>query len=108
MLLSKTSSQIFTLFFLVLLIGTMAYLDSFQAKNTETGSFPMAAEEEAETVAKEQPLFTVYEDKKIASEEKDGYWVETYQEFEILKDADGKTVEVKPTENYSYLKYRVD
>jgi hypothetical protein len=106
-LLSKTSSQIFTLFFLVLLIGMMAFLDSFQARNIETGSFPMAAEE-AETAAKEQPLFTVYEDKKIASEEKDGYWVETYQEFEILKDADGKTVEVKPTENYSYLKYRVD
>ncbi len=108
MLLSKTSSKIFTLFFLVLLIGTMAYLDSFQAHNTETGTFPMAADEEAETAAKEQLLFTVFEDKKIASEVKDGYRVETYQEFEVLKNADGKTVEVKPTENYSYIKYKVE
>lgn len=108
MLLSKTSSKIFTLFFLVLLIGTMAYLDSSQARNSEIGSFPVAAEEEEATSAKEQPLFTVLEEKKIASEVKDGYRVETYQEFEVLKDADGKTVEVKPTENYSYLKYKVE
>ncbi|QNG60444.1 hypothetical protein [Bacillus sp. UMB0893] len=106
-MLSTTSSKIFTLFFLVILIGAMAYIDSFQARNIETSTFPMIAEDETETSAEEQVIVTMYENKKISSEVIDGYSVETYQEFEVLKDADGNTVEVNPTSNYSYLKYKV-
>lgn len=98
-----------TFLFLTLFIAMMAYLDTPQAKSDETVTFPIAAEEEdQETAAWESQLVTVYEDKKIGTKWEDGYRVETYQEFEVDKDADGKTVDVRPTGNYSYLKYKGD
>ncbi|WP_203288926.1 hypothetical protein [Metabacillus sp. cB07] len=108
-MLSKTSSAVVTFLFLTLFIAMMAYLDTPQAKSDETVTFPIAAEEEdQETAAWESQLVTVYEDKKIGTKWEDGYRVETYQEFEVDKDADGKTVDVRPTGNYSYLKYKGD
>ncbi|MEM5016941.1 hypothetical protein WKH31_11680 [Metabacillus indicus] len=108
-MLSKTSSAVVTFLFLTLFIAMMAYLDTPQATSDETVTFPMAAEEEdQETAAMESPLVTVYEDRKIGTKWEDGYRVETYQEFEVDKDADGKTVDVRPTGNYSYLKYKGD
>ncbi|MED4351935.1 hypothetical protein P9265_06235 [Schinkia azotoformans] len=36
----------------------------------------------------------------------DGYFVETYREYEVFEDAQGNIVKTVPTSNYDYIRYK--
>ncbi|WP_053363621.1 hypothetical protein [Bacillus sp. FJAT-27251] len=42
----------------------------------------------------------------VGREEVDGYMVETYREYEIIKDPEGKLIQKTATENYEYIRYK--
>ncbi|WP_156183148.1 hypothetical protein [Mesobacillus campisalis] len=42
----------------------------------------------------------------VGREEVDGYMVETYREYEIIKDSEGKLIQKTATENYEYIRYK--
>jgi len=52
----------------------------------------------------ENPNYTL-EYKLEKKELNNGYWVETYQEYKVYKDKNGKVIEAIPTSNFNYLRY---
>jgi hypothetical protein len=76
----------------VLLADAEADANSVETTSTEEGG---------EEVAQNYTLEYVLEEKS----EVDGYIVETYREYEIYKDEEGKVIKKNPTSNYNYLRY---
>lgn len=78
-------------------------------KNTEVESMETGATNDPET--NEEILDTImpefeYVHEKDKDKEVDGYIVETYREFEVHRDQNGKIVKQIPTSIYEYVRYR--
>ncbi|UOY94220.1 hypothetical protein MUG87_09060 [Ectobacillus sp. JY-23] len=54
----------------------------------------------------EQDMHFFLESKLVKKETVKGYVIETYQEYEVYKDALGNVVKSIPTSNYQYLRYK--
>lgn len=113
-MLSGRSSKVMIGVFLLILLGAMAYLNSFTAKtdviSTSQVSVPLDESDEAiasgnDVIHQVEP--DELESKLVDTEIIDGYLVETYREYEIYKDEDGNVTKIAPTSNYNYLKYKV-
>ncbi|MCA1030652.1 hypothetical protein LCL95_06290 [Bacillus timonensis] len=118
-MISKAGSIIFTASFLLFILGIIAYLDSEHLKHVDTTNFSMsvaAGNEETEaglfhSSSDEgdimQNIVPIYEYKLIDSTVIEGYRVETYREYEIFKNKQGKVIKSIPTSNYDYIRYMV-
>jgi len=69
-------------------------------------------QDEAEASApydeEEVPAFTSVETVLEETMEDDGDMVEIYREYEIYTDEHGTVIKREPTENYDYLRYKID
>ncbi|WP_251550670.1 hypothetical protein [Neobacillus muris] len=97
------------LFYLVLLILTLvfaAYLDSpfsvININHSYTADQPVIAEPADVQPTDDEPEVV---EKLEKTEKKDGYIIETYQEYEIVRDKDGNIVSSEPTGKEDTLKY---
>ncbi|WP_462413483.1 hypothetical protein [Neobacillus sp. Marseille-QA0830] len=91
---------------LVVTLGLAAYLDSpfsiININHSYTADQPIRvqpvdvqpSEDETEVV-----------EKLEKTEKKDGYMIETYEEYEIVRDKDGKIISNEPTGKEDTLKY---
>jgi len=92
---------------LIIAIFTTAYLDSpysFMNKNYSTvteGSRPAAVMFE-----KPAPNLVELEMKLIDQQERNGYIIETFREFEVKRNKEGKVIESVPTAKVEIIKYR--
>ncbi|WP_174731818.1 hypothetical protein [Mesobacillus harenae] len=96
-------------FFLILLLGFTAYLESpysfIHSDYALFSSVPTASVPEYQMPSSNGPeLEWIKEKEEIVN----GYMVETYREFEISKDASGMITKKEPTNNYDYIRYKVD
>jgi hypothetical protein len=114
-MLSKATSMIFTILFLLFIFGTTAYLETTTVKEEDTSGFltsiPTVHEDEV-TIADDQiedgllnSMIPTLEDKLVDTQLIDGYVVEEYREYEVYRDQEGKILKSVPTTNYSYIKY---
>lgn len=91
---------------LLLMLGIGAYLDSpysFINKNyAYSASEPVMARPIEQKEAEEPEI-----KEKLVTREKedDGYIVETYREYDIYKDSNGKVIKTVPTDKEDTLKY---
>lgn len=104
----KSFTQTTSLIALLFLLIFAAYLDSpfsFINKNysyTATASKQKIAKPVTAAPSDEGPDLV----EKLEKVEKvDGYFVETYQEYEVYKDEDGKVKQEIPTDHTETLKY---
>ncbi|MDQ0200060.1 hypothetical protein [Neobacillus ginsengisoli] len=94
--------------FLLLIIALVAYLDSpFSIINkdysyTADVSEPAVAQPIDESPPTDVP---VLEEKLEKREKVDGYIVETYEEYEVYKDKNGKVIKSEPTSKTDILRY---
>lgn len=111
---STRQSKIIIGVFLLIILGAMAYLDSFFAKNEMISTFQVSVpvEETDEAVVKNHnelnQLVPELENKLVDTDIIDGYLVETYREYEIYKDEEGVIIDIVPTSNFNYLKYKIE
>ncbi|MDF2856680.1 MAG: hypothetical protein K0Q87_2531 [Neobacillus sp.] len=99
--------QTFTmLFILLVLIAFTAYLDSpFSFVNNEY-SYMTNEQAVSQPVDGEPPLEVPVLEQRIDNVERmDGYIVETYQEYEVFYDAEGKVIKRNPTSKTETVKY---
>ncbi|WP_342431473.1 hypothetical protein [Neobacillus sp. FSL H8-0543] len=99
----QTFTMLTILFFLLALT---AYLDSpFSFVNNDY-SYMTSEQAVAQPVDVEQPLkLPVLEQRLDNVERIDGYIVETYQEYEVFYDKDGKVIKRNPTSKMETVKY---
>ncbi|WP_042455578.1 hypothetical protein [Neobacillus dielmonensis] len=91
---------------LIITLGFAAYLDSpFSILNINysyTADQPVIAEPVDVKPSADDPEVV---EKLEKTEKKDGYIIETYKEYEIVRDKDGKIVSNEPTGKEDTLKY---
>ncbi|MCD7032676.1 hypothetical protein LRR81_00440 [Metabacillus sp. GX 13764] len=75
---------------------------SFAAEEEDVPVFNYS-EEPAEKAAE---TYSSLEDKLVGTEEKDGYVIEKYEEYEIYSDEKGNVTKSVPTSHFSYLRYK--
>lgn len=94
------------LFFLIIIIGITAYLDSpysFLNENYYYSYSEPAAVPSMSTIVPADNSET--EDKLVIATKVGGYLVETYREYDVYKDAEGNIIKEVPTSHYDELKY---
>ena len=118
-MLSKSSSVLFSILFIVFILGVIAYLDTAELQSNDTATFLTSVavnEDTEETIgdgdvnqSKEDPLDSLIPNLEYrlieTSLTKDGYLLETYREFEIYEDESGDILKSVPTANYEYIRY---
>ncbi|MCH6265482.1 MULTISPECIES: hypothetical protein [Neobacillus] len=91
---------------LLITIGLGAYLDSpysfINKKLSYTADQPVHAVQASVEPPEDMPEMV---EKLVKREKKDGYILETYQEYEVYKDEDGNISEEVPTSKTEILKY---
>lgn len=94
------------LLILVLILGFAAYLDSPYSFINKNYSY---SAEEPEAV---QPMSSMInsdtpgtEEKLVSKQKENGYIVETYREYDVYKNAEGKITKEEPTSHFDELKY---
>jgi len=118
-MLSKSSSVLFSILFIVFILGVIAYLDTAELQNNDTSSFltSVSANEDMieETLgdvnqSKEDPLDSIIPNLEYRLVETsltvDGYLLETYREYELYEDENGNILKSVPTANYEYIRYK--
>lgn len=106
--------KIAPIFMIMIIITIIGYFDSplFADKEEAISRIPLPTDETESAAAsndqssEESQQPTVLESKLIDITEEDGYIVEVYREFEVVKDEEGNIIESTPTENYQYLRYK--
>jgi hypothetical protein len=92
--------------FLVAALGFTAYLDSpysfINKKYTYSADQPVLAQPAEVEPSSDVPIL---EEKLMKTEKVDGYIVETYEEYEVYKDKDGKVLKSEPTGKTDTLQY---
>lgn len=100
---TKTFTNVF---FLVLILGLVAYLESpysfLNLNYSYTADQPVIAQPVTAEPSEDLPTL---EEKLEKKEIVDGYTVETYQEFEVYRDKDGKITKRVPTSKTDILRY---
>jgi hypothetical protein len=101
--------QIIALSCLLLLCIYLVYnTPQISKQNTEVETMETGA---TNTETNEEILDTIlpefeYVHEKAKDKEVDGYIIETYREYEVHRDQNGKIVKQIPTSNYEYVRYR--
>ncbi|WP_456277875.1 hypothetical protein [Bacillus sp. AK128] len=94
---------------IVLILGIVALLDTPLSLSGHRVDFdtlvPAMAEVEGEEAEVNNELIAILEMQLIKKEVIDGHVVETYQEFEVIKDESGEVISSIPTEKFDYLRY---
>ncbi|QGQ44513.1 hypothetical protein [Metabacillus sediminilitoris] len=106
--------KIAPIFMVLVLIAIIGYFDSplFTEKEDAISRIPMPTDETAsanasnEQSTEESQQLPLLETKLVDITEEDGFVVEVYREYEVIKDEEGNIIESTPTENYQYLKYK--
>ncbi|WP_246946147.1 hypothetical protein [Bacillus pinisoli] len=95
------------LFILVCILGIVAYLDSPISMSGHRIDYETLVPAMAEVAGEEEEITSIptFEMQLIKKEVIDGHVVETYQEFEVLKDKNGEIISSTPTEKLEYLRY---
>ncbi|WP_164219538.1 hypothetical protein [Virgibacillus sp. YIM 98842] len=107
----KTGLAMLALLGLIILVG---FLDSPANWEDHEGVNLMndlaQDEKEASTQFEEEniPAFSSVEMVLEDTTEDDGYIVEVYREYEIYTDEHGTITKREPTDNYDYLRYKID
>ncbi|AXI08506.1 hypothetical protein CV093_06375 [Oceanobacillus sp. 143] len=100
---------------IIVVLGFTAYLES--PEDSYLGfrsSFTNETNEEAEEVGAEVDEVEQFESYSSIEYEKegtkieDGYRVESYRQYNITKDEEGNVVKKVPTDNYNYLRYKIE
>jgi Rieske Fe-S protein len=92
--------------FLCFILGFVAYLDSPYSFINKNYAYSADQPVVAQPVEVEQSSdVPVLEEKLEKRENVNGYIVETYQEYEVYKDKDGKVIKSEPTGKTDTLKY---
>ncbi|MFD3447370.1 hypothetical protein ACFDTO_22520 [Microbacteriaceae bacterium 4G12] len=98
--------------FLILLVALLLVGNSLYTKLINEQMF-LSRNKESVPVEKKsldstkQPKNFEVESKLESKKEEGGYVIETYREYEIYKDENGKVVETVPTANFNYLRYKM-
>jgi hypothetical protein len=104
----KNKSHVFTVITFIIILGLMAYVDSPQSMNNRKVdipvSVPVSVTTEEEIMPPQMPIL---EYKLVDTEFVNGYFVETYREFEIYKDENGEVLKSVPTSHFDYIRYKV-
>jgi len=104
-MMKKTKTFTFAILLLITL-GLVAYLDSpysiINKNYSYTAKQPIIAKPANATPDEDQPEVVEKLEKK---EKVDGYIVETYEEYEIVRDKNGKIKKSEPTGKEDTLKY---
>ncbi len=94
----------------LLILGIVAFIEAPLALENERVDFftsiPVATEPENEAQLEAVSIISL-ETELVKKEIIDGYIVETYQEFEVIRDQEGEIIESVPTSNYNYLRYHI-
>ncbi|RDW17536.1 hypothetical protein CWR48_13505 [Oceanobacillus arenosus] len=100
---------------IIVVLGFTAYLES--PENSYLGfrsSFTNETNEESEEVSAEVEEGNPFESYSSLEYEKegtkilDGYRVESYRQYNITKDDEGNVVKRVPTDNYDYLRHKIE
>jgi hypothetical protein len=99
---------------IIILIAIIGYFDSplFAEKEDSISRIPLPTDETAsanasnEQSSEESQQLPILETKLVDITEEDGFVVEVYREYEVIKDEEGNIIESTPTENYQYLRYK--
>ncbi|MFZ3590591.1 hypothetical protein ACOI1C_15400 [Bacillus sp. DJP31] len=94
----------------LLILGIVAIIESPLALEHERADFyssiPAATEPEAEAELEAVGIVSL-ETELVKKEIIDGYILETYQEFEVIRDEEGEIIESAATSNFNYLRYHI-
>jgi hypothetical protein len=93
-------------FFLLVTLGFAAYLDSPYSFINKNYVYSADQHVMAQPVDVEPSSdVPVLEEKLVKTEKVDSYIVETYEEYEVYKDKDGKVLKSEPTGKTDTLQY---
>ncbi|CEG27368.1 hypothetical protein [Bacillus sp. B-jedd] len=96
-----------SLFGLAVAITTTAYLDSpFSIMNKNYSNVTVGARQASVMFEKSAPNLVEYEMKLADKQKRNGYIIETYREYEVKRDQEGKIIDSKPTSKVEEIKYR--
>jgi hypothetical protein len=88
------------LFFILFLGAIQLVLTELERHLPEEDAITVTSFKSGEELLPELEMFLVGRD------EVDGYVVETYREYELVKDSNGEIIEKTATENYEYIRYK--
>lgn len=108
---NKRKTKIYTTFFLLCILVFLAYLNNV-TENELSGThstIPVSNDGVEEDQTASNDLNPVLEYRLVDSkkDKEEGYIIEKYQEFEIFTKKDGTIYKTNPTNNFSYLKYKI-
>ncbi|WP_223590019.1 hypothetical protein [Neobacillus bataviensis] len=100
------NKTVISVFFLLVILGFAAYLDSPYSFINNNYAYSDDQPVLAQPVEVEKPE-NVPElvDKLEKTKKEDGYIIETYEEYEVYKDQNGKVIKSEPTGKTETLKY---
>jgi hypothetical protein len=107
----KTGIALFAILVVIILTGFLDSPDNWEDHEGVNLMNDLAQdEEEASTqlVDEDVPAFASVEMILEETTEDDGDIVEIYREYEIYTDEQGKVIKREPTDNYDYLRYKID
>jgi hypothetical protein len=102
---NKGTGNIFLITFVLILLTLVAHLEAPQPLKETTA--PTSSEVNNEESESTSERFTLVE-RFVDSKEVDGYLVETYRQYEVYTDENGKVIKSVPTSNYSYIRYLIN
>jgi hypothetical protein len=88
------------LFFLLFLGAIQLVLTELERYLPEEDAITVTSLKSEEEILPELEMFLV------GREEADGYVVETYREYELVRNSNGEVIEKTATENYEYIRYK--
>ncbi|CDQ38634.1 MULTISPECIES: hypothetical protein [Virgibacillus] len=95
-----------SLFFLIVILGLVAFWETAETKHGFTPTFREG--EDTLEVSNEVETDSTLEYMKEETEVENGYRIETYREYEIYTDKEGNIIKREPTSNYNYLRYKLE
>ncbi|WP_147294826.1 hypothetical protein [Oceanobacillus chungangensis] len=100
---------------IIVALGFTAYLESpeesyFGFRSSFTNETNEESEEVSAEVEEVDPFesYSSIEYEKVETKIEDGYRVESYRQYNITKDDEGNVVKKVPTDNYDYLRYKIE
>jgi len=103
--------KILSLVGLLCMLLFMFYIDSTEGEEHHPSARILDAEETAQETAGSSRDYdsianTAHEYLLEQTEQKDGWIIETYQEYKIQYDEEGREIDREPTGNFDYLRYQ--
>jgi hypothetical protein len=92
---------------LLVILGIAALFETPMSEDRQRVDFNSSITTAVEVEEEAEPMIPIpsLETELIKKEIIDGYVIETYQEFEVIRDKGGEIISSTPTSNYDYLRY---